>query len=144
MITSALPYANGPIHLGHIAGAYLPADIHVRHLRSMGEDVLWICGSDEHDAAITLRAKKEGTTPREIVDTYHVEMQKAFAGLDISFDHYSRTSSPKHHQVAQDFFLTLLDKGGFEVKTEEQFYDCLLYTSPSPRDLSTSRMPSSA
>ena len=123
MITSALPYANGPIHLGHIAGAYLPADIHVRHLRSMGEDVLWICGSDEHGAAITLRAKKEGTTPREIVDTYHVEMQKAFAGLDISFDHYSRTSSPKHHEVAQDFFLTLLDKGGFEVKTEEQFYD---------------------
>ncbi|HAY56741.1 MAG TPA: methionine--tRNA ligase, partial [Flavobacteriales bacterium] len=123
MITSALPYANGPIHLGHIAGAYLPADIHVRHLRSTGEDVLWICGSDEHGAAITLRAKKEGTTPREIVDTYHVEMQKAFTGLDISFDHYSRTSSPKHHKVAQDFFLTLLDKGGFEVKTEEQFYD---------------------
>ena len=99
------------------------ADIHVRHLRSMGEDVLWICGSDEHGAAITLRAKKEGTTPREIVDTYHVEMQKAFAGLDISFDHYSRTSSPKHHEVAQDFFLTLLEKGGFEVKTEAQFYD---------------------
>ena len=123
MITSALPYANGPIHLGHIAGAYLPADIYVRHLRNTGEDVLWICGSDEHGAAITLRAKKEGTTPREIVDVYHGEMQKAFAGLDISFDHYSRTSSPKHHQVAQDFFLTLMDKGGFEVKTEEQFFD---------------------
>ena len=123
MITSALPYANGPIHLGHIAGAYLPADIHVRHLRSTGEDVLWICGSDEHGAAITLRAKKEGTTPREIVDLYHEEMQKAFTGLDISFDHYSRTSSPKHHQVAQEFFLTLMEKGGFEVKTEEQFFD---------------------
>ena len=123
MITSALPYANGPIHLGHIAGAYLPADIYVRHLRSAGEDVLWICGSDEHGAAITLRAKKEGTTPRDIVDTYHAEMQKAFDGLDISFDHYSRTSSPKHHQVAQDFFLTLLDKGAFEVKTDEQFFD---------------------
>ena len=123
LITSALPYANGPIHLGHIAGAYLPADIYVRHLRSAGEDVLWICGSDEHGAAITLRAKKEGTTPRDIVDTYHGEMQRAFEGLDISFDHYSRTSSPKHHQVAQDFFLTLLDKGAFEVKTDEQFFD---------------------
>ena len=123
MMTSALPYANGPIHIGHIAGAYLPADIQARYLRAAGREVLWICGSDEHGAAITLRAKKEGITPREIVDRYHVEMQEAFKGLGISFDHYSRTSSAKHHGVAQDFFKTLLDKGSFEVKTEAQFYD---------------------
>ena len=123
LITSALPYANGPIHVGHMAGAYLPADIYVRYLRSAGEDVLWVCGSDEHGAAITLRAKKDGTTPREIVDKYHVEMQGAFKGLDISFDHYSRTSSKKHHKVAQDFFLKLLKNDSFEVKTQEQYYD---------------------
>ena len=123
LITSALPYANGPIHVGHMAGAYLPADIYVRYLRSAGEDVLWVCGSDEHGAAITLRAKKDGTTPREIVDKYHVEMQGAFKGLDISFDHYSRTSSEKHHKVAQDFFLQLLENDSFEVKTQEQYYD---------------------
>ena len=123
LITSALPYANGPIHVGHMAGAYLPADIYVRYLRSAGEEVLWVCGSDEHGAAITLRAKKDGTTPREIVDKYHVEMQGAFKGLDISFDHYSRTSSEKHHQVAQDFFLQLLKNDSFEVKTQEQYYD---------------------
>lgn len=123
LITSALPYANGPIHVGHMAGAYLPADIYVRYLRSAGEDVLWVCGSDEHGAAITLRAKKDGTTPREIVDKYHVEMQGAFKGLDISFDHYSRTSSEKHHKVAQDFFLKLLKNDSFEVKTQEQYYD---------------------
>tara|TARA_B110000093_G_scaffold161025_1_gene181944 strand:+ start:1409 stop:3418 length:2010 start_codon:yes stop_codon:yes gene_type:complete len=106
-----------------MAGAYLPADIYVRYLRSAGEDVLWVCGSDEHGAAITLRAKKDGTTPREIVDKYHVEMQGAFKGLDISFDHYSRTSSEKHHKVAQDFFLQLLKNDSFEVKTQEQYYD---------------------
>ena len=123
LMTSALPYANGPIHIGHIAGAYLPADIHARWRRSAGHDVLWVCGSDEHGAAITLRAKKDGVTPREIVDTYHEEMQAAFRSLDISFDHYSRTSSAKHHRVAQEFFLTLLEKGAFEVKTEAQFFD---------------------
>lgn len=123
LITSALPYANGPIHVGHMAGAYLPADIYVRYLRSTGEKVVWVCGSDEHGAAITLRAKKDGTTPQEIVDKYHVEMQEAFKGLDISFDHYSRTSSERHHKVAQDFFLKLLENDSFEVKTEEQYYD---------------------
>jgi len=123
LITSALPYANGPIHVGHMAGAYLPADIYVRYLRSAGEEVLWVCGSDEHGAAITLRAKKDGTTPREIVDKYHVEMQRAFKGLDISFDHYSRTSSEKHHKVAQDFFLKLLENDSFEVKTQKQYFD---------------------
>lgn len=123
MMTSALPYANGPIHIGHVAGAYLPGDIRARYERLAGNDVLWVCGSDEHGAAITLRAKKDGLTPRDIVDRYHEEMQSAFDGLDLSFDHYSRTSSPKHHQNAQDFFKTLLDKGSFEVKTEAQFYD---------------------
>ena len=123
MMTSALPYANGPIHIGHVAGAYLPGDIRARYERLAGNDVLWVCGSDEHGAAITLRAKKDGLTPRDIVDRYHGEMQSAFEGLDLSFDHYSRTSSPKHHQNAQDFFKTLLDKGSFEVKTEAQFYD---------------------
>ena len=123
LITSALPYANGHIHVGHIAGAYLPADIYVRYLRSMGENVVWVCGSDEHGAAITLRAKKDGTTPQEIVEKYHVEMQEAFGGLDISFDHYSRTSSKRHHKVAQEFFLKLLENDSFEIKTEEQYYD---------------------
>ena len=123
MMTSALPYANGPIHIGHVAGAYLPGDIRARYERMAGNDVLWVCGSDEHGAAITLRAKKDGLTPRDIVDRYHEEMQEAFQGLDLSFDHYSRTSSPKHHHNAQDFFKTLLNKGSFEVKTEAQFYD---------------------
>ena len=123
LITSALPYANGHIHVGHIAGAYLPADIYVRYLRSVGENVVWVCGSDEHGAAITLRAKKDGTTPQEIVEKYHVEMQEAFGGLDISFDHYSRTSSKRHHKVAQEFFLKLLENNSFEIKTEEQYYD---------------------
>jgi methionyl-tRNA synthetase len=123
MMTSALPYANGPIHIGHVAGAYLPGDIRARYERLAGNEVLWVCGSDEHGAAITLRAKKDNLTPRDIVNRYHEEMQTAFEGLDLSFDHYSRTSSPKHHRNAQDFFNTLLDKGSFEVKTEEQFYD---------------------
>ncbi|HBP45647.1 MAG TPA: methionine--tRNA ligase [Flavobacteriales bacterium] len=123
MMTSALPYANGQIHIGHVAGAYLPGDIRARFERMAGSDVVWVCGSDEHGAAITLRAKKAKVTPREIVDRYHEEMQQAFEGLDISFDHYSRTSSERHHDVAQNFFLTLLEKGSFEVKTEAQFYD---------------------
>ena len=123
LITSALPYANGPIHVGHMAGAYLPADIYVRYLRNVGEEVVWVCGSDEHGAAITLRAKKDGTTPEAIVDRYHEEMQGAFKGLDISFDHYSRTSSEKHRKVAQEFFLKLLENDSFEVKTQDQYYD---------------------
>lgn len=123
MMTSALPYANGPIHIGHIAGAYLPGDIRARYERLAGTDVLWVCGSDEHGAAITLRAKKDGVTPREIVDLYHESMQAAFLGLDMSFDHYSRTSSEKHHHVAQAFFLKLLEKNSLEVRAEAQFYD---------------------
>lgn len=123
LVTSALPYANGPIHIGHIAGAYLPADLYVRYLRSRRRDVVWVCGSDEHGAAITLRARKEGTTPRAIVDRYHEEMQAAFLGLDIAFDHYDRTSSEGHHAFAQAFFLELLEKGAFTEETRQQFYD---------------------
>ncbi|MFN0030563.1 MAG: methionine--tRNA ligase [Flavobacteriales bacterium] len=123
LVTSALPYANGPLHIGHIAGAYLNADIYVRYLRAKGKDVAFICGSDEHGAAITLRAKKEGKTPREIVDHYHELMKKAFADFGISFDEYHRTSSPEHHAMSQEIFLNLEKKGSFELKTSQQYYD---------------------
>jgi methionyl-tRNA synthetase len=122
-ITAALPYANGPLHIGHVAGAYLPADIYVRYLRSMGKDVAFICGSDEHGAAITLRAKKEGVTPQEIVDKYHGILKKSFVDLGIDFDIYHRTSDPMHHQTAQGFFKDLNAKGSFETETSKQFYD---------------------
>ena len=123
LVTSALPYANGPLHIGHIAGAYLPADIYVRHLRNCGEDVAFICGSDEHGAAITLRAKKEGVSPQDIVDKYHEINKKAFKDFGISFDIYDRTSSEIHHNTAQDFFKELNDKNAFEVKTSKQYFD---------------------
>ena len=123
MVTSALPYSNGPIHIGHLAGAYLPADLFVRHLRGKGEDVLWICGSDEHGAAITLRAKKEGISPKEIVDRYHSLMKNAFSDFGISFDYYHRTSAEEHHKNAQEFFSKLNNQGTFEIKTEEQYFD---------------------
>ncbi len=122
-VTSALPYANGPLHIGHVAGAYLPADIFVRTLRAEGVEVLYICGSDEHGAAITLRAKKEGISPKEIVDKYHDIIKKAFQDFGISFDVYHRTSSELHHKTAQDFFLKLNEQSVFEKKTTEQFYD---------------------
>jgi methionyl-tRNA synthetase len=123
MITSALPYANGPLHIGHIAGAFLPADIYVRYLRMQKRDVVWICGSDEHGAAITLRAKKEGISPQAVVDKYHFMLKDAFEEFGISFDFYHRTSAPEHHKTAQDFFTVLNDKGAFEVKTSEQYFD---------------------
>lgn len=123
LITSALPYANGPLHIGHIAGAYLPADIYVRYLRGRGRDVVWVCGSDEHGAAITLRAKKEGTTPQAIVDKYHGMIESAFADFGIEFDIYHRTSAPEHHTNAQDFFTKLNDQGSFEIKNSQQYYD---------------------
>ena len=104
LVTAALPYANGPAHLGHIAGAYLPADIYVRYLRLMGEDVLFVCGSDENGAAITIQAKREGKTPQEIVNKYHEVLKNGFANLGIEFDIYHRTSSALHHQTASDFF----------------------------------------
>ncbi|MEZ4923136.1 MAG: methionine--tRNA ligase [Crocinitomicaceae bacterium] len=122
-VTAALPYANGPLHLGHIAGVYLPADIFVRFLRMQNKDVLFVCGSDEHGAAITLRAKKEGITPQEIVDKYHAINEKAFSDFDISFDIYSRTSKPIHHQTAQDYFKKLNDRGSFIQQTTEQYFD---------------------
>ena len=123
LITSALPYVNGPIHLGHIAGAYLPADFYAKYLRMKGEDVAFICGSDEHGAAITLRAKKEGITPQEIVDKYDAICRKAFKDLGIEFDIYHRTSSELHHQTAKEFFLELEKNNVFEVKTSEQYFD---------------------
>ncbi len=122
-ITAALPYANGPLHIGHIAGAYLPSDIFVRYLRLAKKDVAFICGSDEHGAAITLRAKKEGITPREIIDKYHTINKKAFEDFGISFDIYHRTSEPLHYQTAQDFFKVLDANGAFTIESSEQFYD---------------------
>ena len=124
LVTSALPYANGPLHLGHLSGAYIPADIYVRYLRSQGKDVLWVCGSDEHGAAITIRAKKEGISPKAIIDKYHELNKSSFARLGISFDYYHRTSAELHHKTSQDFFLNLYKKGGeFDEKTIEQYYD---------------------
>lgn len=124
LITSALPYANGPLHLGHLAGAYLPADIFVRYLRLMGEDVVWVCGSDEHGAAITIRAKKEGISPRDIIDKYHELNKDTFSRLGISFDNYHRTSELSHHATSQEFFLKLHKQGDqFEVRSQEQYYD---------------------
>ncbi|MEO0468461.1 MAG: methionine--tRNA ligase [Bacteroidota bacterium] len=122
-ITAALPYANGPLHIGHIAGAYLPSDIYVRYLRLQGRDVAYICGSDEHGAAITLRAKKEGITPQEIIDRYHSNIKETFGRLGISFDIYHRTSAPIHHETSQGFFTVLNDKGEFVVKESEQYFD---------------------
>ena len=123
LVTAALPYANGPIHIGHLAGAYLPADIYTRYLRLKNENVLFVCGSDEHGAAITLRAKKEGKSPQEIVDQYHQLNKEAFERLGIGFDIFHRTTEQLHHQTAQDFFKELNAKGVFEKKTSEQFYD---------------------
>jgi methionyl-tRNA synthetase len=122
-ITAALPYANGPVHIGHLAGCYLPADIYARYLRSAGEDVLFICGSDEHGVAITLKAMQEGISPQQVVDKYHNIIKNSFADFGISFDIYSRTSLPIHHKTASDFFKTLYDKDVFIKKTSLQFYD---------------------
>lgn len=122
-VTSALPYANGPLHIGHIAGAYLPADIYVRYLRLQGKEVAFICGSDEHGAAITIKAIRENTTPRAIIDRYHPLNKKTFERLGISFDIYHRTSEKIHHELSQEFFLNLYEKGEFVEKETEQYYD---------------------
>ena len=122
-VTAALPYANGPLHLGHIAGVYLPADVFVRFLRLRGDDVLFICGSDEHGAAITLRAKKEGISPQEIVDKYHQLIEKTFKQFGISFDIYHRTSSKLHHEVSSEFFNTLHKNHAFTQETSHQYFD---------------------
>lgn len=123
LITSALPYANGLKHVGHLAGAYIPADIYARYLRAQKRDVVFVCGSDEHGTAIPIQATKEGTTPRAIIDKYHEAMKQDFEDLSMSFDIYHRTSEPLHHETAQEFFTYLNDRGELEVKETEQYYD---------------------
>ena len=123
LITSALPYANGPVHIGHLAGVYIPSDIYTRYLRLRGRDVVSVCGSDEHGVPITIKARKEGITPQQVVDRYHEIIKNAFEGLGIKFDIYSRTSSPTHRVTASDFFRKLYDEGKFIEQTTEQFYD---------------------
>jgi len=123
LVTSALPYANGPLHLGHLAGVYVPSDIYVRYLRQRNRDVISICGSDEHGVPITLKARNEGISPQEVVDRYHGINKKAFEDFGISFDIYSRTSNKVHHETASEIFKTLYDKGVFIEKTSEQYYD---------------------
>ena len=122
-ITAALPYTNGPIHIGHLAGVYIPADIYARFLRIKGNDVAFICGSDEHGVPITLKAKRENSTPQKIVDRYHKIIKDSFDEFGISFDNYSRTSNKIHHKVASDFFMKLNDKNYFEEKETDQYYD---------------------
>ncbi|MBQ0734888.1 methionine--tRNA ligase [Aquimarina celericrescens] len=122
-ITAALPYTNGPIHIGHLAGVYVPADIYSRYLRIIGNDVAFICGSDEHGAAIPMRAKKEGVSPQVIIDKYHTIIKKSFEDFGISFDNYSRTSAPIHHETASEFFKKLYEDGKFIEETSEQLYD---------------------
>ena len=123
LITAALPYANGRVHIGHLAGCYLPADIYSRYLRAQQKDVKFVCGSDEHGVPITIRAMKEGRTPQEVVDEYHAIIKESFEAIGLSFDIYSRTSNAVHHETASDFFTNLYEKGLFEEKETEQFYD---------------------
>ena len=123
LITSALPYANGPLHIGHLAGAYLPADIYVRHLRMLGKEVVWVCGSDEHGAAITVKAMKEGVSPKIVIDRYHTLFKETFQRVGISFDMYHRTSEAIHHETSQDIFRTLYHKGEFIEEASEQYFD---------------------
>ena len=123
LVTSALPYANGPVHIGHLAGVYIPSDIYTRYLRLRGRDVIHVCGSDEHGVPITIKAKKEGITPQQVVDRYHEIIKNAFAGLGIEFDIYSRTSSDMHTVTASDFFRKLYDDDKFVEQTSEQYYD---------------------
>ncbi len=123
LVTAALPYANGPVHIGHLAGCYLPADIYVRYLKAIGKEVLFICGSDEHGVPITIKAKKEGITPQQLVDKYHKIMGDAFKEFGIDFTYYGRTSSKVHHDTAQEFFKNLYDKNVFKEETTNQYYD---------------------
>ena len=122
-VTAALPYANGGVHIGHLAGVYVPADIYVRYLRLKKQEVMFVCGSDEHGVPITIRAKKEGITPQDVCDRYHELIKKSFEAFGISFDIYSRTTSPTHHQFASDFFKKLYDEGKLVEKETEQYYD---------------------
>lgn len=122
-ITSALPYANGPLHIGHLAGAYIPGDTFVRFLRLNGKDVVYVCGSDEHGAAITIKAKQLGITPQAIIDRFHAQIRDSFEEFGIAFDIYHRTSEQIHHALSQEFFLNLYEKGEFIEKYSEQYYD---------------------
>ena len=122
-ITAALPYTNGPIHIGHLAGVYVPADIYARYLRLTGNDVAFICGSDEHGVAIPMRAKKEGVSPQDIIDKYHGIIKQSFYDFGISFDNYSRTSAEIHHKTASEFFKKLYNDGEFIEEVTEQLYD---------------------
>ncbi|HKL03337.1 MAG TPA: class I tRNA ligase family protein, partial [Cryomorphaceae bacterium] len=122
-ITAALPYANGPLHIGHMAGVYIPADIYVKYLRLRKRDVLFVCGTDEHGAAITLKAKKDGVSPQKIVDEYFGVIDSAFKEFGIDFDIFHRTSAPVHHETAQAFFLKLIENDTFEVRESEQYFD---------------------
>ena len=119
-ITAALPYTNGPIHIGHLAGVYVPADIYSRYLRLKGSDVAFVCGSDEHGVAISMKAKKEGVTPTEIIDKYHGILKKSFVDFGISFDNYSRTSAKVHHETASEFFKKMYEQGDFIEEETEQ------------------------
>src|SRR5690348_11060879 len=123
LITAALPYANGPVHIGHLAGCYLPADIYVRYLRAKGAEVKFVCGTDEHGVPITIKALQEGVSPQQIVDKYYKIISESFAAMGISFDIFSRTSKQVHHETAAGFFKKLYDDGLFEEKETEQFYD---------------------
>ena len=122
-VTTALPYANGPVHIGHLAGVYIPADTYVRYLRMKGEEVLFVGGSDEHGVPITIKAEKEGCTPQDIVDRYHNIIKDSFEKLGISYDIYSRTSSKTHHETAAAFFKKLYEDGKFIERETEQFFD---------------------
>ena len=122
-VTAALPYANGPKHIGHLAGAYIPADVYVRYLRSAGKDVLFVCGSDEHGTAIPNQALKENTTSQAIIDKYHALIFNCFQKLGIAFDIYHRTSEQIHHETSQEIFLTLYNKGLLTEEVSEQYYD---------------------
>tara|TARA_R110002074_G_scaffold149035_4_gene301183 strand:+ start:3674 stop:5752 length:2079 start_codon:yes stop_codon:yes gene_type:complete len=122
-ITAALPYTNGPIHIGHLAGVYVPADIYARYLRLTGKNVAFVCGSDEHGVAISMKAKKEGVTPKDIIDKYHAIIKQSFLDFGITFDNYSRTSAPIHHETASEFFINLYEKGDFIEETTAQLYD---------------------
>jgi methionyl-tRNA synthetase len=122
-ITAALPYTNGPIHIGHLAGVYVPADIYARYLRLTGKDVAFVCGSDEHGVAISMKAKKEGVTPKDIIDKYHAIIKQSFLDFGITFDNYSRTSAPIHHETASEFFINLYEKGDFIEETTAQLFD---------------------
>ena len=122
-ITAALPYTNGPIHIGHLAGVYIPADIYSRFLRIKGNDVLFVCGSDEHGVPITLKAKKDGISPQDVVDKYHKIIKDSFVDFGISFDNYSRTSKKIHHETSLKLFNTLKEKDLFSLQKSKQFYD---------------------